>query len=176
MKNKILILFLILLSNNSTAQKKCCECILDSAYKIAKKTGDYKITDVAHKEKMYCILVDSINNLLVYKKIPSFLQRDCFDYSYYVLWPNEHSPISVRVELLNRIYNKEVLKYLICLNDISMKRKCSLLTDTIKHGGYITDRSLAEEIPYVNKSFYDLIVWRYSNLLNDGEIIEEKSR
>lgn len=156
------------------AQKKCCDYKLEEANKIARITGNYRAADSARKEGFYCIYADSIDNILAYKKIPMFLYDDDFDENE-VMWPGSDYPISVRMELLKRVKNVNALRYIICLNDTSMKKINHLLNEKDTSNDLITELSLIRSIPYIHKSFYDLIVWRYYMLMMKDTLIDENS-
>jgi len=153
----------MLITINCRLFAQSCHCIdmIDSFNRHQLKKIDYQ-------EFTLCSFADSIDNMVKYKKIPLFLYNPCFDD--YPL-NGDHDTTSIRLCILNRVCNKDVLKYLICLDDIRMKKTCSISNNSDVNEGYISANSLRAAVPYIDKSFYELIVWRYYQLLfgKEGE-------
>ena len=83
-------------------------------------------------------------------KIPDFLFEECLDLRR-DLWKGLHKPISVRWEILQKVHDKTALEAVLKDGDRSLKKKCKL----IEEPGYPNFK-----IPYINKSFYQLIMKR----------------
>jgi|GEM_PF-1527555 len=140
------------------AQKCHCEDLVDSLthhhYRHSNNSTDY------YRDCDYCPYADSINRMFIYKRIPAFLYNESFDN-----WQEcDHCSNSTRSEVLKRVCNLNALRYLIGLNDTGMK-KLMPIPDERPNEGIITARGLVLAIPDVDKSFYDLIVRRYNELL-----------
>jgi len=151
------ILCLVFKENALFAQQCYCEGFLDSVKHHLKHNVDFR-------EYPYCVYADSINRIFIYKRIPAFLYDESFDN----MQTCDHCLESIRGKVLERVCNLEALKYLICLNDSGMKRLMPIPKDK-PYEGYISVRGLVLAIPDVNKSFYDLIVRRYYDLLVEKE-------
>ena len=83
-------------------------------------------------------------------KIPDFLFEECLELRR-DLWKGLHKPISVRWEILQKVHDKTALEAVLKDGDRRLKKKCKL----IEEPGYPNFK-----IPYINKSFYQLIMKR----------------
>jgi hypothetical protein len=97
-------------------------------------------------EKQLKQFADSLNNFSR-DKVPSFLFEECLDWRKN-LWKGLHKPISVRWEILSRVYNKDALEILLKQSGGRLKKKCSLKSESVYPN---------LKVPDINKSFYQLI-------------------
>lgn len=57
--------------------------------------------------------IDSLNLVLKYKKLPTFLFIPNFDYEANKLWPGPHSPVPLRKMIVSRIVHCKVIDYIL---------------------------------------------------------------
>lgn len=104
-------------------------------------------------EKELKQLADSINHFSG-EELPSFLKDECLDWQGRY-WEGLHSPTSVRWEVLKRVENKRALRELLQIGSENLKKRCSWKK---------LDVYPFLEIPDINKSFYELIKLRLTQL------------
>jgi len=127
---------------------------------IAQKNTDTMVTvsvgigidKVKERQEKINSFADSINNYVV-GAIPDFLFDECFD-NQSNLWTGLHSPASLRWQVLEKVSNKEAIKYILATHDKRLKRKCTY------------DKGSNPEliIPMIKKSFYQLLRKRHKQL------------
>lgn len=116
--------------------------------------SSFHIDFVKEREKAIAVFSDSINNYNG-EKVPCFLYNECFDLNA-PLWRGFHFTRSLRWQVLQKVNNKQALAMLLKTDRKKMDKRCTTLNKE-KQEDYL---------PFIEKSFWQLIRKRYKELNN----------
>lgn len=100
----------------------------------------------------YCVDVLNSDTLTI---LPSFLEIICID-DRPLLWPNSHSPISIRKSIIDKVNNVYVLNKILSSSNDIYRKNC--------------DAAISYNIPFCNYSYYDLCLYRLEEIKQEYEL------
>ncbi|GAA3968853.1 hypothetical protein [Mucilaginibacter dorajii] len=148
MKIKMLLFFIVIFK----VQLLFAQEVKDTTQKVTVKVG-LKVDLIKQRHDKINAYADSINSYIS-GKLPDFLFDECFDWQK-SFWPDLHSAVSVRWEILEKVHNQRALKAILNTRNKKLKRICDHKSDKVYP--YLS-------VPMIEKSFYQLIQRRYKQI------------